>query len=45
VDVHVSEGRKKLRPEGPAIETVRGLGYRLVPPGREPFPVPDDGQD
>ena len=35
VDVHVSEVRKKLRPDGPAIETVRGLGYRLVPPPRD----------
>jgi DNA-binding response OmpR family regulator len=41
VDVHVSEVRRKLRPDGPAIETVRGLGYRLVPPGREPHPDPD----
>ena len=40
VDVHVSEVRKKLRPDGPPIETVRGLGYRLVPPGREPAPAP-----
>ena len=38
VDVHVSEVRKKLRPDGPPIETVRGLGYRLVPPSREPLP-------
>jgi DNA-binding response OmpR family regulator len=38
VDVHVSEVRKKLRPDGPLIETVRGLGYRLVPPGRVPVP-------
>ena len=41
VDVHVSEVRKKLRPDGPPIETVRGLGYRLVPPGREPLPDAD----
>ena len=41
VDVHVSEVRKKLRPDGPEIETVRGLGYRLVPPGRRPLPEPD----
>jgi DNA-binding response OmpR family regulator len=41
VDVHVSEVRKKLRPDGPAIETVRGIGYRLVPPGRLPLPEPD----
>ena len=45
VDVHVSEVRKKLRPEGPSIETVRGLGYRLVPPGRVPLPDPDPGPD
>jgi two-component system alkaline phosphatase synthesis response regulator PhoP len=38
VDVHVSEVRRKLAPDGPPIETVRGLGYRLVPPGREPTP-------
>ena len=31
VDVHVSEVRKKLGPDGPAIESVRGVGYRLVP--------------
>ncbi len=31
VDVHVSEVRKKLGPDGPQIETVRGYGYRLVP--------------
>ncbi|MEO8463408.1 MAG: response regulator transcription factor [Chloroflexota bacterium] len=30
VDVHVSELRKKLGPDGPAIESVRGVGYRLV---------------
>jgi two-component system alkaline phosphatase synthesis response regulator PhoP len=39
VDVHVAEVRKKLGPDGPQIETVRGLGYRLVPPGREPIPA------
>ncbi|TAL08244.1 MAG: response regulator transcription factor [Chloroflexota bacterium] len=31
VDVHVSEIRKKLGPDGPVIESVRGIGYRLVP--------------
>jgi DNA-binding response OmpR family regulator len=31
VDVHVSELRKKLGPDGPAIESVRGVGYRLIP--------------
>jgi DNA-binding response OmpR family regulator len=40
VDVHVAEVRKKLGPDGPPIETVRGVGYRLVPPGREPVPAP-----
>jgi two-component system alkaline phosphatase synthesis response regulator PhoP len=38
IDVHVAEVRKKLSPDGPPIETVRGHGYRLVPPGREPVP-------
>ena len=38
VDVHVAEVRKKLGDDGPAIETVRGVGYRLVAPGREPVP-------
>ncbi len=36
VDVHVAELRRKLGPDGPAIETVRGVGYRLrdaSPPG------------
>jgi DNA-binding response OmpR family regulator len=36
IDVHVAEVRKKLGDDGPSIETIRGLGYRLVPPGREP---------
>ena len=36
VDVHIAELRKKLAPDGPAIETVRGVGYRLLPPPREP---------
>jgi DNA-binding response OmpR family regulator len=36
VDVHVSELRRKLAPDGPPIETIRGVGYRLVPPPREP---------
>ena len=38
VDVHVAEVRKKLGSDGPPIETVRGHGYRLVPPGRQPLP-------
>lgn len=45
VDVHVSEVRKKLRPDGPPIETVRGLGYRLIPPSREPVPEPEPVAD
>jgi two-component system catabolic regulation response regulator CreB len=35
VDVHVSELRRKLAEDGPPIETVKGVGYRLVPPARE----------
>ena len=31
IDVHVAEVRKQLGDDGPAIETVRGYGYRLVP--------------
>ncbi len=34
VDVHVAEVRKKLADDGPQVETVRGIGYRLVPPPR-----------
>jgi DNA-binding response OmpR family regulator len=34
VDVHVSELRRKLGREAPPIETVKGVGYRLVPPPR-----------
>ena len=30
VDVHVAEVRRKLGDDGPSIETVRGVGYRLV---------------
>jgi two-component system alkaline phosphatase synthesis response regulator PhoP len=40
VDVHVAEVRKKLGDDGPAIETLRGIGYRLVPPQRLPAPAP-----
>ncbi len=40
VDVHVAEVRRKLGADGPVIDTVRGLGYRLVPPGREPVRAP-----
>ena len=38
IDVHVAELRKKLGDDGPPIETVRGVGYRVVPPGRAPLP-------
>ncbi len=34
VDVHVAELRKKLGHDGPQLETIRGVGYRLVPPPR-----------
>ncbi len=30
IDVHVSELRKKLGPDGPTIESVRSIGYRLI---------------
>jgi DNA-binding response OmpR family regulator len=30
VDVHVSELRRKLGPDGPTIESIRGVGYRLI---------------
>jgi DNA-binding response OmpR family regulator len=30
IDVHVAELRRKLGTDGPAIETVRGVGYRMV---------------
>jgi DNA-binding response OmpR family regulator len=33
-DVHVAEVRKKLGEDGPQVETIRGIGYRLVPPPR-----------
>lgn len=35
VDVHISELRRKLGDDGPPIETVKGVGYRLVPPARD----------
>ncbi len=41
VDVHVAEVRKKLGDDGPPIETVRGVGYRLMPPPRAPLPPAD----
>jgi DNA-binding response OmpR family regulator len=34
LDVHVASLRKKLRPE--LIETIRGVGFRLAPPGEHP---------
>ena len=48
VDVHVAEVRKKLGDDGPAIETIRGIGYRLVPPPRGTAvaaPPPDSATD
>jgi two-component system, OmpR family, alkaline phosphatase synthesis response regulator PhoP len=42
VDVHVAALRKKLGEDGPTIETVRGMGYRLVPPQRSRLPAPDE---
>jgi DNA-binding response OmpR family regulator len=39
VDVHVAELRKKLGDDGPRLETLRGVGYRLVPPAREAPPA------
>jgi two-component system, OmpR family, alkaline phosphatase synthesis response regulator PhoP len=43
VDVHVAEVRKKLGDAGPQIETVRGVGYRLVPPPRGTAATTDPG--
>ena len=43
VDGHVAEVRKKLGDDAPAIETLRGIGYRLVPPPRVPAPSPASG--
>ena len=40
VDVHVSALRQKLGPDGPPIESVKGIGYRLVPPVRGPVNAP-----
>jgi DNA-binding response OmpR family regulator len=34
IDVHISELRRKLGADAPPIETVKGVGYRLVPPPR-----------
>jgi DNA-binding response OmpR family regulator len=35
VDVHIRRLRAKTEPAGDLIETVRGVGYRLVPPPAE----------
>jgi two-component system alkaline phosphatase synthesis response regulator PhoP len=43
VDVHVAEVRKKLGDDGPQVETVRGVGYRLVPPPRGAAAASDVG--
>jgi DNA-binding response OmpR family regulator len=45
VDVHVAEVRKKLGDDGPQVETIRGLGYRLVPPRRGSISDPDSAGD
>ena len=45
VDVHVAEVRKKLGDDGPQVETIRGLGYRLVPPRRSPISASDPAGD
>ena len=44
VDVHVAEVRKKLGDDGPQVETIRGIGYRLVPPPRPLLPRPTRGR-
>ena len=46
VDVHVAEVRKKLGDDGPQVETIRGIGYRLVPPprGAAPSTPPPDAE-
>ena len=33
VDTHIKRLREKLGPPGEILETVRGVGYKLVPPG------------
>jgi len=43
VDVHIAEVRKKLGEDGPQVETVRGIGYRLVPPARKSAGAPGGG--
>ncbi len=35
IDVHVAAVRGQLGQDAPPIETIRGVGYRLVPPPRE----------
>ena len=45
VDVHVAEVRKKLGDDGPQVETIRGVGYRLVPPRRGSISDPDPAGD
>ncbi|MFO1539286.1 MAG: response regulator transcription factor [Chloroflexota bacterium] len=41
VDVHVSALRTRLGPDGPAIEAVKGVGYRLVPRRAVAAPEPE----
>jgi DNA-binding response OmpR family regulator len=45
VDVHVAEVRKKLGDDGPQVETIRGIGYRLVPPPRGGAAAPPSPAD
>jgi hypothetical protein len=43
VDVHVTWLRDKLSGSSAQIQTVRGLGYKLVAP--PPEPVPDESPE
>ncbi|MFZ5470471.1 MAG: winged helix-turn-helix domain-containing protein [Myxococcota bacterium] len=36
VDTHIKRLREKLGPQGEVLETIRGVGYKLVPPERKP---------
>ncbi|HYM84310.1 MAG TPA: response regulator transcription factor [Candidatus Dormibacteraeota bacterium] len=37
IDVHVAEVRRALGDDGPVIETIRGVGYRLIPAPAAPL--------
>jgi two-component system, OmpR family, alkaline phosphatase synthesis response regulator PhoP len=45
VDVHVTWLRDKLSGSSAQIQTVRGLGYKLVAPPPAPAPAPDEGPE